>query len=100
MNNARRAKLTITRALIEQARDIVARAACEEREYFDDKLPEIVLGDRAQTADATATALDKAADSLEEVLTALDVMDLDPVGELDRLYRAAELSDVPPVAQG
>ncbi len=46
MNNARRAKLTITRALIEQARDIVARAACEEREYFDDKLPEIILGDQ------------------------------------------------------
>jgi len=27
-------------------------------------------------------------------------MDLDPVGELDRLYRAGELSEVAPVAQG
>jgi hypothetical protein len=98
MNNTRRAELTKARGLIEQAKEIIAQAASEEREYFDN-LPATVLGDRAQTAAADATALDKAYDSLEEVITALDVIGVDPAGELERLARAGELSGVPPVPQ-
>lgn len=86
MNNTRRAKLTKARGLIEQAKEIIAQAASEEREYFD-KLPEIVLGDRAERAAADAASLDKAYDSLEEVLTALDVISVDVIDEVERFFR-------------
>ncbi len=99
MNNARRAKLTKARGLIAQAKEIIAQAASEEREYFDN-LPATVLGDRAQTAAAVATRLDEADGSLDAVLTTLDVIGVDPVGDLERLFEAGKLSDVPPVAQG
>ena len=34
MNNTRRAKLTKARGLIDQAKELIAQAASEEREYF------------------------------------------------------------------
>ncbi len=100
MNDARRTGLEKARGLIEQARDVVAQAACEEWEYFGerersdllDHLPEIVMGDKAQKAAADAMLLSKAADRLDEAATVLnDVIGVDPRGEPERL----ELADVP-----
>ena len=96
MNDTRRAKLTKALRLIEQAKEIIAQAASEERDDFDNTPANLQGGDTAKTADANATALDKAYDSLEEVIITLDVIGVDVSGELERLYRAGELADVPP----
>jgi hypothetical protein len=97
MNNARRAGSAKARGLIGQAKEIIAQAASEEREYFDDMPANLQGGDTGQRADADAAALDKADDSLEEVLTALDVIGVDPTDELERLIsREPEPPDAPP----
>jgi hypothetical protein len=98
MNNARRAELTKARGLIEQAKEIIAQAASEERGYFDNTPANLQGGDTGQTADADATALDKAYDSLEEVLTALDVIGVDVIDEVERFFCLPEPPDVPPSA--
>jgi hypothetical protein len=96
MNNVRRAELTKARGLIEQAKEIIAQAASKERGYFDNMPANLQGGDTGQTADVVATRLEEADSSLDAVLITLDVIGVDPAGELERLARAGELADVPP----
>jgi hypothetical protein len=48
MNNARRAGSAKARGLIGQAKEIIAQAASEEREYFDDMPANLQGGDTGQ----------------------------------------------------
>ena len=80
MNNARRAKLYTAQVLIEHAKEIIAKAASEERVAAD------------------ATRLEKADGNLAAVLATLNAIGVDPIGDFERLVQAGKLS--PPDAEG
>jgi len=98
MNNARRAELTKARGLIEQAKEIIAQAASEERGYFDNTPANLQGGDPGQRADVEATTLEEADGTLGTVRTALDVIGVDVIDEVERFFCLPEPPDVPPSA--
>jgi hypothetical protein len=83
----------------EQAKEIIAQAASDERDYFDNMRASL-QSETGKKVDADATRLEEADRNLAAVLATLKAIGVDPVGDLERLFEAGKLSDVPPVAQG
>lgn len=69
MNKKRRAEIERAIALLEEAKEIFETAGQEEREYYDNMPESFQNGERGEAADAAASALEEACQTIE---TAID----------------------------
>lgn len=72
MNKQRRADLQRAKALIEEAQTIVAQAAEDEQEYFDNMPESLQGGDKGQAAEQVAMDLDDMASRLEDLASEVE----------------------------
>ena len=72
MNADRRKRLEKARGLIEEAKDIVAECASEERDYYDNMPEGLQASDKGEKADSDATALDECDSALDECINAIN----------------------------
>ena len=72
MNIARRTLLNKAVALISEAQGMVAEAASDERDYYDNMPESLQASARGERADEVADALEAAADQLDEVVSNIE----------------------------
>lgn len=68
MNNKRRKEIDKAIGLLEEAKSILEQCASEEREVYDNMPENLQSGDRGQTTERCADALDEAVSNLDDVI--------------------------------
>lgn len=72
MNNERRKQIEKAIGLLQEASSILAEAASDEQEYFDNMPEGLQSGDKGQQAETAAGALQEAVDEIDNQISNIE----------------------------